>query len=83
MQDNPSTGVRPLLLNLLLWVGGVSLLLMVNDAMKQWTGPLSDSPMDLATLLIAYLLLFVVEPIRNGIYRRLCKHARRRHQTRA
>ena len=81
MQDKPSTGVRPLLLNVLLWLGGVSLLLMIKDAVEQLTGPLGDSSMDLVTVLMAYLLLFLLEPIRNAIQRRLRKTARRRHRS--
>ncbi|WLH88034.1 hypothetical protein PSH87_15260 [Pseudomonas sp. FP453] len=83
MQDKPSTGVRPLLLNVLLWVGGVSVLLMIKDAVAQLTGPLGDSSMDLVTVLMAYLLLFLLEPIRNAIQRRLRKNARRRYRSRA
>ena len=83
MQDKPSTGVRPLLLNVLLWVGGVSVLLMIKDAVAQLTGPLGDSSMDLVTVLMAYLLLFLLEPIRNAIQRRQRKNARRRHRSRA
>ncbi len=83
MHDKPSTGVRPLLLNVLLWLGGVSLLLMIKDAVEQFTGPLGDSSMDLVTVLMAYLLLFLLEPIRNAIQRRLRKNARRRHRSRA
>ncbi|MCR4538611.1 hypothetical protein NUV89_09425 [Pseudomonas sp. 18.1.10] len=83
MQDKPSTGVRPLLLNVLLWVAGVSLLLIIKDAVEQLTGPLSDSSMDLVIVLMAYLLLFLLEPIRNAIQRGLRKKARRRHRSRA
>ena len=83
MQDKPSTGVRPLLLNVLLWVSGVTLLLMIKDAVEQLTGPLVDSSMDLVTVLMAYLLLFLLEPIRNAIQRRLRKHARRRQRSQA
>lgn len=83
MHDKPSTGVRPLLLNVLLWVAGVSLLLMIKDAVEQLTGPLGDSSMDLVTVLMAYLLLFLLEPIRNFIQRHLRKNARRRHRSRA
>jgi hypothetical protein len=83
MHDKPSTGVRPLLLNVLLWVGGVSLLLMIKDTVERFTGSLGNSSMDLVTVLMAYLLLFLLEPIRNGIQRRLRKNARRRHRSRA
>jgi hypothetical protein len=83
MHDKPSTGVRPLLLNVLLWLGGVSLLLMIKDTVEQLTGPLGDGSMDLVTVLMAYLLLFLLEPIRNAIQRRLRKNARRRQRSRA
>jgi len=83
MHDKPSTGVRPLLLNVLLWVGGVSLLLMIKDTVEQFTGSQGNSSIDLVTVLMAYLLLFLLEPIRNGIQRRMRKNARRRHRSRA
>ena len=83
MHDKSSTGVRPLLLNVLLWVAGVSFLLMIKDTVEQLTGSLGESSMDLVTVLMAYLLLFLLEPIRNAIQRRLRKNARRRHRSRA
>lgn len=78
MQDNQSNTVRPALLNAVLWLGGVSLLLMCKDAVEQFTGPFGDSTLDLATVLVAYVLLFLLKPIRTWIDRRLRKHARRR-----
>jgi uncharacterized membrane protein len=82
MQDKQPSNVRPVLLNSLLWLCGVSLLLMSTDAVERFTGPLGASPTDLSLVLAAYVLLFLLEPIRHWINRRLRKHARRRQRTR-
>ncbi|QHF44655.1 hypothetical protein PspS35_13040 [Pseudomonas sp. S35] len=77
MQDKLSTNMRPWLLNLLLWVCGVTLLLLGKDTIEHVTGSTSDSSVDLALVLAAYLLLFLLNPIRAWILRRLRKRARR------
>lgn len=77
MQYKLSINVRPLLLNLLLWMGGVALLLL-SKVMIEWvTGSTSDGGLELAMVLAAYLLLFLLNPIRAWIDRRLHKRARR------
>lgn len=77
MQDKLSMYVHPLLLNALLWVSGVTLLLMSRDVIERITGLTSGSSFDLTLVLIAYLLLFLLSPMRNWINRRLYKRARR------
>ncbi|MBC2380624.1 hypothetical protein HF257_30940 [Pseudomonas sp. WS 5106] len=77
MQDKLSTYMHPLLLNALLWVSGVTLLLMSRDVIERIIGDTSGSSFDLALVLIAYLLLFLLNPMRNWINRRLYKRARR------
>lgn len=77
MQDKLSMYVHPLLLNTLLWVLGVTLLLMSRDVIERITGVTSGSSFDLPLVLIAYLLLFLLNPMRYWINRRLYKRARR------
>ena len=77
MQDKLSTYMHPLLLNALLWVSGVTLLLMSRDVIERIMGDTSGSSFDLALVLIAYLLLFLLNPMRNWINCRLYKRARR------
>ena len=78
MSEKPSGTVRPILLYVLLWLCGVSLMLMIKDVVEQFTGQLGDDSMDLATVLVAYVLLFTHKPIRHWNDRRLRKHSRRR-----
>jgi hypothetical protein len=77
MQYKLSINVRPLLFNLLLWMGGVALLLLSKSVIEWVTGSTSDGGLELAMVLAAYLLLFLLNPIRAGIDRRLRKRARR------
>ena len=77
MQDKLSTYMHPLLLNALLWVSGVTLLLMSRDVIERIAGVTSGNSFDLTLVLIAYLLLFLLNPMRNWINRRLYKRARR------
>lgn len=78
MSEKPSGTVRPTLLYVLLWLCGVSLMLMIKDVVEQFTGQLGDDSMDLATVLVAYVLLFTLKPIKHWTDRRLRKHERRR-----
>ena len=77
MQDKLSMYVHPLLLNALLWVLGVTLLLMSRDVIERIAGVTSGNSFDLTLVLIAYLLLFLLNPMRYWINRRLYKRARR------
>lgn len=52
-------------------------LLMSRDVIERIIGDTSGSSFDLALVLIAYLLLFLLNPMRNWINRRLYKRARR------
>lgn len=77
MHDKLSMNIRPLFLNVLLWAGGVTLLLMSKNVIERMTGFASENSLDLALVLIAYLLFFLINPIRTWIHRRLRKRARR------
>ena len=76
-RDKLSLYVRPWLFNVLLWACGVSLLLVSKDAIKRVSDSISDSSLDLTLVLSAYLLLFLLSPIRVWTHRRLYKFARR------
>lgn len=77
MRDTLSLYVRPLFFNLLLWVCGVTLLLMSKNAIERVSDSINGSSLDLALILLAYLLLFLLSPIRAWINRRLYKRGRR------
>ncbi|WP_339415892.1 MULTISPECIES: hypothetical protein [unclassified Pseudomonas] len=77
MQSKLPMKGHPLFFNVLLWVFGVALLLTSRGVIERATGSPSDSSVDLALVLSAYLLLFLLNPIRAWTYRRLRKRARR------
>lgn len=77
MQDKLSMNVRPLFFNILLWVFGVTLLLISKGVIERMTGSTDEGSLDLPLVLIAYLLLFLLTPIRAWTFRRLRKRARR------
>ncbi|WP_241495547.1 hypothetical protein [Pseudomonas sp. FH1] len=77
MQDKLSINVRPLFFNILLWVFGVTLLLISKGVIERMTGSTDEGSLDLPLVLIAYLLLFLLTPIRAWTHRRLRKRARR------
>lgn len=73
-----SNNLRPLLVNALLWLGGVALLFLIKDVVELYSEPIAGTWVDLTLVLTAYLLFFLLEPIKNAINRRLRKRARRR-----
>lgn len=77
MQDKLPTPLRPQYFNMLLWLAGVILLLATKGIIERTFGSTRDSALDLTLVLIAYLLLFLLDPIRARINRRLRKRARR------
>lgn len=79
MQYKLSHNLRPLMFNAVLWVVGVTLLFMARNAIERLTGPVEETwlDLDLAVMLGAYVLFFLLEPIRNSISRRLRKYLRR------
>ncbi|MCF5052930.1 hypothetical protein GIW50_09180 [Pseudomonas syringae] len=77
MHDKLSITLRPLCLNIALWAGGVALLLISKDVIEWATGSTRDSSLELALVLSAYLLLFLLKPIRAGIERQQRKRTRR------
>ena len=78
MQDKLSTYVHPLLFNVLLWSFGVTLLLISKGVIERTSDAFSERSLDLPLVLIAYLLFFLLTPIRAWVNRRLRKSARRR-----
>lgn len=70
MQDK----LRPILLNALLWLCGVALLF----AARTFSGPTDEGWLDLALVLIAYVLLFLLGPLQKHLHRRLRKRLQRR-----
>ncbi|MEO8490093.1 hypothetical protein [Pseudomonas sp.] len=80
MQGKLSNPMPPVAFNALLWVIGVALLIIVKDTIARTLEVDEDDwlPLDLGVALCAYVLLFLLEPIRKRINRRLEKRARRR-----
>ncbi|WP_455826808.1 hypothetical protein [Pseudomonas graminis] len=66
--------LRPFLLSAVLWLCGVTLLF----AARELSGPTDNGWLDLVLVLIAYVLLFLLEPMQKYVYRR----QRKRHQRR-
>ncbi|MGB3127785.1 MAG: hypothetical protein WBB95_28560, partial [Pseudomonas sp.] len=64
MQDKRTTLLQPVLFNSGLWLCAITLLLLARDAVERVTGPVEESwlDLDLALVLIAYVLLFLLEP---------------------
>ncbi|PRA23039.1 hypothetical protein [Pseudomonas poae] len=83
MRDKLSTYVHPLLFNVLLWSFCVSLLLISKGVIERTSDAINERSLDLPLVLIAYLLFFLLSPIRAWINRRLYKLARRRAKARA
>ena len=78
MQHKWSNTMHPLMFNTVLWLCGVALLYLIKALVEVFSGPISETWMDLTLVLTAYLLLFVLDPIRTRINRRLHKRARRK-----
>jgi len=78
MQHKLSNAMRPLLLNAMLWLGGVALLFVIKDIVEEVSGPIAGTWVDLTLVLMAYLLFFILEPLQHRVSRHLRKRARRR-----
>ena len=78
MQHKRSNTMHPLMFNALLCLWGVALLYLAKAVMELFLGAISETWIDLTLVLAAYLLLFVLDPIRTRINRRMRKRARRR-----
>ncbi|MCU1781501.1 hypothetical protein NTD80_01930 [Pseudomonas sp. 13B_2.1_Bac1] len=70
--------LRPLLFNAVLWLCGITLLFTVRDIIGRFNAPIDDGLLDLALVLVAYVLLFLLEPIRCRISRHMRKRVQRR-----
>lgn len=82
MQHKLSNPLPPLVFNALLWLCGITLLLMLKTMIARLSGAIDDDWMelDLALALSAYVLFFLLEPMRTRIIRHLGKRARRREK---
>lgn len=82
MQGKLSNHLHLFVFNALLWLCGVTLLFMARDAIAPFTRPNDEGwlDLDLALVLIAYVLLFLLEPTRNRITLHLRKYIRRREK---
>ena len=78
MQHKRSNGMRPLMFNALLWLCGAALLYLIKAVVELFSGPISETWLDLTLVLVAYLLLFILDPIQTRINRRLRKRAQQR-----
>ncbi|MBW4793993.1 hypothetical protein [Pseudomonas tolaasii] len=80
MQLKLSNPVPPIVFNAVVWLCGVTLLLLLKNALVAFFEAIDDDSLELnlAMALCAYVLLFLLEPLRNRIDRRLKKRNRRR-----
>ncbi|MFC6339995.1 hypothetical protein GIR22_07490 [Pseudomonas sp. CCM 7891] len=77
MQGRFSNRARPLLLTMVLWLCGVALLFLIKAGIELFEGPIAQTWSDLALVLTAYLLFFLLEPLQTWVTNRLRKRARR------
>ncbi|MBT2372284.1 hypothetical protein [Pseudomonas fluorescens] len=77
MQHKRSSRARPLLFTLMLWLCGVALLFLIKAGIEWFEGPIAQTWIDLALVLTAYLLFFLLDPLQTWVNHRLRKRARR------
>lgn len=77
MQHKLSNRARPLFFTVLLWLCGVALLFLIKVGIELFEGPIAETWIDLALVLTAYLLFFLLDPLQTWISHRLRKRARR------
>lgn len=80
MRDKLLNPLPPVMFNTLLWLCAVTILLMLKNVITRLFEVIDDDwlDLDLAVALCAYVLLFLLEPMRNRINRRLRKRSRRK-----
>ncbi|OPA85206.1 hypothetical protein BFW87_27620 [Pseudomonas fluorescens] len=80
MRDKLLNPLPPVMFNALLWLCAVTILLMLKNVITPLFEVIDDDwlDLDLAVALCAYVLLFLLEPMRNRINRRLRKRSRRK-----
>ncbi len=76
MQDKRSSNMRPLFVTILLWLCSVVLLFVIKNVIELFTGPVAETWVDLALVLVAYLMFFLLAPLQNWMRRRARKRAR-------
>jgi hypothetical protein len=84
MRHRFSNRARPLLFSVGLWLCGVAVLFLIKAGIQVFEGPIAETWIDLALVLTAYLLFFLLDPLQAWITHRLRKRARRNsrlHQT--
>lgn len=77
MHDKQSSPMRPLFVTILLWLCSVVLLFLIKNVIELFTGPVAETWIDLALVLVAYLMFFLLAPVQRWIQRRSRKRARR------
>lgn len=77
MQHKPPSNMRPLFVTILLWLCSVVLLFVIKNVIELYTGPVAETWVDLALVLAAYLMFFLLAPLQNWMRRRSRKRARR------
>ncbi|MEX5510381.1 MULTISPECIES: hypothetical protein [Pseudomonas] len=68
--------MRPLFVTILLWLCSVVLLFVIKNVIELFTGPVAETWVDLALVLVAYLMFFLLAPLQNWMRRRARKRAR-------
>ncbi|AZE55680.1 hypothetical protein C4K03_3527 [Pseudomonas synxantha] len=76
MQDKRPSTMRPLFVTILLWLCSVVLLFVIKNVIELFTGPVAETWVDLALVLVAYLTFFLLTPLQNWMQRRARKRAR-------
>lgn len=77
MQHKRSNRARSLLFTVMLWLCGVALLFLIKVGIELFEGPIAETWIDLALVLTAYLLFFLLDPLQTWISHRLRKRTRR------
>jgi uncharacterized membrane protein len=77
MHDKRSSTMRPLFVTILLWLCSVALLFIIKNVIELYTGPVAETWIDLALVLVAYLMFFLLAPLQRWLQRRSRKRARR------
>ncbi|EXF93701.1 hypothetical protein HK44_008590 [Pseudomonas fluorescens HK44] len=62
----------------LMALGGISLLFVIKYCIEYFIGSIAESWIDLALVLSAYVLFFLLEPIRKSVSKKWSKGARRK-----
>ena len=77
MQDKRPSTMSPLFVTILLWLCSVVLLFVIKNVIELFTGPVAETWVDLALVLVAYLTFFLLAPLQNWMQRRARKRVRR------